>query len=31
MIQPLDRKLLRDLSHMKGQMVAVSLGDGLWV
>jgi len=25
MIKPLDRKLLRDLSHMKGQMVAVSL------
>ena len=25
MITPLDRKLLRDLSHMKGQMLAVSL------
>ncbi len=25
MLAPLDRKLLRDLSHMKGQMIAVSL------
>ena len=25
LILPLDRKLLRDLSHMKGQMLAVSL------
>lgn len=25
LIQPLDKKLLRDLSHMKGQMIAVSL------
>ncbi len=25
LIEPLDKKLLRDLSHMKGQMIAVSL------